>query len=1112
MKKYTVSILLMAAMLSIVLSADTAQAASLTWNNGNSDMLWNTSSANWGGATLWNNGTPDSATFGTTGAGTITVDAGGVTQAGITISAGSYTFTGGSIGGTGTVTMSSSGALYLGNRVPLVATNTFTGGIVLNAGTLLGMNAGFNTNNLIVNGNSTLDAMWEDIVNVITLASITLNNSSILSVQCNTKSVTCNGPVTGNGGISLTQSGGGSTTVNLNSTANTFTGPIYFNLSQAGTLNVNSLSDAVGSGRIVYISSSAASLVYSTGAIAPLVLNNRQIEFAGASGTIQNNNATVTNTITIKTPLLISAAGNKTLTLGGSNSGNNSFAGAITNGSSATISIYKNDGCVWALGGTNTYTGDTFFMSTLIFQGAKSVSPSTKIVMGQSGNSATGSPRFLDDGLGTVSFPNLLAVRNGQNGGGHSHTIFVGNNGIANGGSNPASTVTRGIIAFANMILDEDERGRGGAWNLNITGANGYRLQLGNVTLDWSPGDWSTNTKTSIIPATAPVTITGTVILKSGANVVNPYTLVLDGTASGNLISGPIMDPADYPANANASPLSVTKSSTSTWTLSGTNTYTGTNTLTAGTLSISQDVNLGSSNSLVFNGGTLRITGTNLTTYASGLLGTHPVILTSGQAVGLNIADPAHTFTVSQALSQGSGGLTKSGAGTLALSAVNTYSGTTTINGGTLKLRDVGSGLTQSLGTLSLSGPDVTLVSENAGSGTLSTTFTTLSRTAGSSANIIFTGANNLINLTQAAGFIDKGVFVSGADYAAMNAANTYIRALAYGTDPSTVAINTITTVSHVKLTTSPAAQNTLTLFSLNLAGSGINYTQNDGQTLTVPAILKSGGGAGTVSGGAGLQAGNNVELVIRTDTASDSLVISTPILAQGANALTKSGAGTLALSATNTYTGATAVNAGTLSVTGAGLLGSGSYAADIAIASGAVFSYGSSTNQIISGIISGSGSLVKEAAGKLTLTATNTYTGAMVINSGTLEIAGSGLLGNGIYAGSITNSGILLYNSSSTQVVTGVIAGNGTTKINAGTFCMQGQFANWARVRVETGAKLVLNFSGTNTIFSLYLNGIPVYGVWGPVGSGAINESSLLTGTGIVSIPLPAGTVITLR
>ncbi|SFI84123.1 autotransporter-associated beta strand repeat-containing protein, partial [Methylobacterium brachiatum] len=114
-----------------------------------------------------------------------------------------------------------------------------------------------------------------------------------------------------------------------------------------------------------------------------------------------------------------------------------------------------------------------------------------------------------------------------------------------------------------------------------------------------------------------------------------------------------------------------------TLTLTGANTYAGGTTFAGGTLSVSRDANLGAAVApLTFDGGILRVTGTGFTAT------TRPITWANGGG-GLDIADPANTFTLTQSLA-GSGGLAKLGAGTLALSGINTYAGPTTIAAGTL--------------------------------------------------------------------------------------------------------------------------------------------------------------------------------------------------------------------------------------------------------------------------------------------------------------------------------------------------------------------------------------------------------------------------------------------
>jgi autotransporter-associated beta strand protein len=124
-----------------------------------------------------------------------------------------------------------------------------------------------------------------------------------------------------------------------------------------------------------------------------------------------------------------------------------------------------------------------------------------------------------------------------------------------------------------------------------------------------------------------------------------------------------------------------------TLTLGGTNTYTGATTLTAGTLSVGADANLGGTNTLIFDGGALQVTGSTLNNF-----GSHAATFNTGKTAGLDIGSATNTFTISQALNQGAGGLTKLGAGKLLITGNNTYTGATTVSGGVLQIGDGGSG------------------------------------------------------------------------------------------------------------------------------------------------------------------------------------------------------------------------------------------------------------------------------------------------------------------------------------------------------------------------------------------------------------------------------------
>ncbi len=109
---------------------------------------------------------------------------------------------------------------------------------------------------------------------------------------------------------------------------------------------------------------------------------------------------------------------------------------------------------------------------------------------------------------------------------------------------------------------------------------------------------------------------------------------------------------------------------------------------------------------------------------------------------------------------------------------------------------------------------------------------------------------------------------------------------------------------------------------------------------------------------------------------------------------LTKSGSGTWTLINANTYRGATAINAGTLLIAGAGTLGDGIYAAPITNDSVLVFD--GFAEQALTGCIDGRGRVVQSGIGTLTLLGTNTYSAGTTLDAGTLVLAGASAIGTG--------------------------------------------------------------------------------------------------------------------
>ena len=222
--------------------------------------------------------------------------------------------------------------------------------------------------------------------------------------------------------------------------------------------------------------------------------------------------------------------------------------------------------------------------------------------------------------------------------------------------------------------------------------------------------------------------------------------------------------------------------------------------------------------------------------------------------------------------------------------------------------------------------------------------------------------------------------------------------------------------------------------------------------------VVSAGLTINTGSGQVNLQ-GNVSDLTSLTVNSNTSSQVAGVI--SGSTAIVKSGTGSLTLPSTNTYTGRTTINGGTINIKRDAGLGAapGSFVADQLIFNGGeIFNYngasfslnanrgitltGDGTIRVnnsglitVPGAITGSGSLTLRANNllfnsRLKLTGTNTYTGDTIIQGGTIIIDGAGTLGNGSYAGDITigslYSGKFDYASSTDLIASGVISGQG--------------------------------------------------------------------------------------
>ena len=200
------------------------------------------------------------------------------------------------------------------------------------------------------------------------------------------------------------------------------------------------------------------------------------------------------------------------------------------------------------------------------------------------------------------------------------------------------------------------------------------------------------------------------------------------------------------------------------------NTYSGSTTLSSGTLSVAglADGGLPSSigqssnaaTNLVFSGGVLQYTGTDVSTDRG-------FSLNSGKAGTVNVSTATATLTMAGS-GTGAGGFIKAGPGTLLLSGNHTYTGNTTVAAGTLVLNGstaAGSAVSISSGaTLAGTGTANGVVTPASGGiiapgqlgiGTLKVGGLTLNN--GAIANFEFGGGNDQITVNNAGGLVLNG-------------------------------------------------------------------------------------------------------------------------------------------------------------------------------------------------------------------------------------------------------------------------------------------------------------------------------------------------------------------
>ncbi|MGS0622550.1 autotransporter domain-containing protein [Ralstonia sp. VS2407] len=152
-------------------------------------------------------------------------------------------------------------------------------------------------------------------------------------------------------------------------------------------------------------------------------------------------------------------------------------------------------------------------------------------------------------------------------------------------------------------------------------------------------------------------------------------------------------------------------------------------------------------------------------------------------------------------------------------------------------------------------------------------------------------------------------------------------------------------------------------------------------------------------------------------------------------------------------------------------------------------------TNLVVSGVISGAGSVGVTGSRTITLTGDNTYTGATTITTGTLQIGNGGTTGS--VAGNIVNNGTLAFNRGDAMTYAGTISGTGNlVQAGSGTLTISGT-AGYAGSTTINAGTLALSGAGSIAASSGVVNN-GTFDISGTTSGATINA---LTGTGAVAL-----------
>ena len=662
-------------------------------------------------------------------------------------------------------------------------------------------------------------------------------------------------------------------------------------------------------------------------------------------------------------------------------------------------------------------------------------------------------------------------------------------------------SATSGTTAIsANLAGSAAGLTKSGAGTLTLSGANTF---AGGVTL--SAGTLNLNSATA--PGNGTITITGgTLDNTSGSSVTLSNNnaqnwngnFAFTGTKDLNMGTGAVALGASRTVTVNGGNLtiggvisgsgfSLTKAGAGTLILGGANSYTGGTTLSAGNLAINNSGSGGTTSAigtgtLTISGGTLDNTSGSSVTLSTNnaqnwngdfaFTGTNDLNLGNG-AVTMNanriVTVNGGNLTVGGAISGTSASftLTKAGTGTLILGGVNTYTGATTVSGGTLqtsaadRMSDSSAISVSSGATFALGGNETVASIAGAGNYSLGASTLTFGDTSNQTVSGTISGTGGLVK--------------SGSGSIALSGSNSYSGGttissgtIRIGHDNALGSGNITSTTGSVAFASSDATARTISNSYTSIAGSSVVVTFGEA----------SGGTGDLTFAGTG---STSISTGTRTFNVLNTTSLAGGIVGSGASgSIIKTGTGTLILYGSNTYQGATTINAGTLQLGNGGTTGALSASSAITVNATLAFNRSNTVTQgtDFSSTLGGSGVVVQNGSGNLILNQANTYTGGTTLNSGTLTLNHASAAGTGTLtqssgasllhlnaAGTFANA-MSVYNVKASETLTlsgGITVNNATFEVDNGdTLTISNTVNGTGGVSKTGGGKLVL--SGSNT------------------------------------------------